>query len=162
MLAPTSALVTVTADRPPAATLELSRSANPRVGPAPLTVTHTYTLRNDSGADPRPVRNPSINDALCAPVARTSGGDDLLSAARPGRTRCTQTLATAGTVSGTAIANGLDDLGFNTSSSSNLAGIEVEATTVTPVPTPDPDARARARRDPADGDADADDARRRA
>lgn len=140
VIAPPSALVTVTANRPPAATLVLSRTANPLVGPAPLTVTHTYTLRNTSGADPRPVRNPTINDALCAPVTRTSGGDDLLNAGEEWTYTCAQTLATAGSVSGTAVASGPDDLGFNTVSSSNLASIEVEATAVNPGPTPVPTA----------------------
>jgi hypothetical protein len=138
VLAPTSSLVTVTANRPPAATLVLSRDATPRVGPAPLTVAHTYTLSNTSGADPRPVKNPTITDALCSPVARTSGGDDLLSAGETWTYACTQTLATAGSISGTAVANGPDDLGFNTISSSNLAAIEVEATAVNPAPTPVP------------------------
>ena len=67
---------------------------------------------------------------------------------------CAQTLATAQTVSGTAVASGLDDLGFNTVSSSNQAGIEVTATARQhPMPTPMPTATRRRRPTP---DADTD------
>ena len=132
-------LVTVNSVRPPAATLELTRSASPPSGPAPLTVTHSYRLRNASGADPRPVKDIVIDDRVCAPVTRTSG-DDLLQAGETWTYTCTQTLATAQTLSGTAVANGKDDLGFNTVSSSNLAAIEVTATAVNPAPTPAPTA----------------------
>ncbi len=140
VLAPTSQLLKVTAARPPAATLNLTRSAFPAIGPAPLTVTHSYTLRNDSGADPRPVKDVTITDALCSPVVRTDGGDSLLAAGEAWTYSCTQTLATPQTVSGTAIANGIDDLGFSTASSSNQAGMEVIATGVNPAPTPAPTA----------------------
>jgi uncharacterized repeat protein (TIGR01451 family) len=139
VVSPRSAPLALTADTPPAATLILSRSVSPASGPAPLTATHTYTLHNDSGADPRPVRNVTLDDRVCAPVTRTSG-DDLLGPGESWTYTCTQTLATAGTVSGTAVAAGVDDLGFNTVSSSNFAGIELTATGVSNAPTPVPTA----------------------
>jgi uncharacterized repeat protein (TIGR01451 family) len=136
VLGPPSGLVSVTAATPPAATLALSRTADPPGGPAPLTVNHTYTLRNTSGADPRPVANVTVTDALCAPVVPAAGNDALLNAGESWTFTCTQTLATPRTVNGTAVANGTDDLGFGVTSSSNQAAIEITATAANPGPTP--------------------------
>ena len=125
--------VVVRAQQPPRPVLTLSRSATPPSGPAPLNVTHTYEVRNDSGLDARPVKNIAITDAICAPVTRTAG-DDALQRGESWTYTCGATLATAQTVSGTAVANGIDDL-ENIPVSSNEASVEVTATSVNPAPT---------------------------
>jgi hypothetical protein len=53
--------------------LTLTKSASRTSGQAPLTVTYTYTLVNDSST-PVPISNVSVVDDLCAPVA-VVGGD---------------------------------------------------------------------------------------
>jgi len=139
--------VVVDALRPPRPVLTLTRAVTPASGPAPLAVTHTYDVRNDSGADARPVKNVTIDDPLCPQVQRT-GGDDLLQRGETWSYRCDMLLPIAQTVSGTALARGADDL-EELPVTSNAAFAEVTATqvltpepTAVPVPsqpTPDPE-----------------------
>lgn len=125
--------LTITAERPPRPVLTLTRGVTPS-GPAPLTVTYTYAVRNDSGPDSRAVKDVFIDHPGCPGATRTSPADDLLQRGETWSFSCVRTLATAQTVAGTAIAKGVDDL-EGIAVASNEVGAEVTATLVTPAPT---------------------------
>jgi hypothetical protein len=99
-----AAPVTVNASLPVStAHLTLTRTANPSSGFAPLTVTHTYTVRNNGPTTP--ISDVAVSDGGCAPVV-----SDTSAPLAAGATRtftCTSTLG-VGTFSSSAIATGID------------------------------------------------------
>ncbi len=142
---------TVTSPQDPAAVaalapslpaMTLTRSVSPTGGIAPLSAAHTYTVRNTSAADARPIADVTIDDPTCMSVTRTQG-DDLLERDETWTFTCPVFLPTAQTILGTALARGFDTY-ERRPVNSNEAGFELTASlpapgTATPTPTPTPD-----------------------
>ena len=137
----------------PLGALTLTTVASPTSGFAPLGVTYTYTVRNTgTGA----VREVTVADGGCSPVA-TTGGATPLAAAQTRTYTCSRLFDTVGTFSADAFATGIDEF---TLRRVNSAQITTDVTTAaapaaTPVPTASPDPSLSARPD-SDCDSDAD------
>ena len=87
--------------------MTLTRSVSPTGGLAPLSAVHTYTVRNTSDADARPIADVTIDDPTCTSVTRTQG-DELLERDETWTFTCPVFLPTAQTILGTALARGFD------------------------------------------------------
>lgn len=90
----------------PFSSTNLTKTANPTNGTAPLTVTYTYNETNDGGAD---IYDPSVTDDKCAPVTYVSGDLNADVILNPGESwifTCVTTYTTAGTYTNTADAHG--------------------------------------------------------
>jgi hypothetical protein len=77
----------------------LTKTATPVSGEAPLTVTYTYTLTNDSTTN-APISGATITDDKCSSITFTGGdanGDNLLDVGEAWTFNCTQTLPSGGT-----------------------------------------------------------------
>jgi uncharacterized repeat protein (TIGR01451 family) len=77
----------------------LTKTATPVGGEAPLTVTYTYTLTNDSTTN-APISGATITDDKCSSITFTGGdanGDNLLDVGEAWTFNCTQTLRSGGT-----------------------------------------------------------------
>jgi hypothetical protein len=87
--------------------VELTMTPEPATGPAPLTVTFHYFLKNTS-VPAGDVTAPSINHPECASVVYAGGDADHDTAIDTGETwefTCTRTFATRGTYSANAVAS---------------------------------------------------------
>jgi uncharacterized repeat protein (TIGR01451 family) len=86
----------------------LTETANPAEGPAPLGVTYTYTVTNDSATN-APIAGLTVSDDKCASVTYVSGdanGNGLLDVGETWTFTCTTTHTTPGEVVSTATATG--------------------------------------------------------
>ena len=92
----------------PSATLV--EAVTPSNGPAPLPVTYTYTVTNDSRTN-APLSGVRVVDDKCATVTYTGGdtnGNSLLDVGEVWTYTCTATLTTPGTVTSTATAEAVN------------------------------------------------------
>jgi uncharacterized repeat protein (TIGR01451 family) len=90
--------------------MTLTKVASTAGGPAPLPVTYTYTLVNDSLTD-LPIGNVSVTDNLCSPLVFAGGdsdGDTLLDVGEKWTYTCVMTHPNPGTFVNTATATGTD------------------------------------------------------
>jgi hypothetical protein len=88
--------------------LTVTQTATPDSGTAPLGVTYTYVVTNDSST-PVPIANPVVTDDRCASPVYSSGdgnGNGLLDNGEAWTYTCTQTFGTPGGVTSTAGASG--------------------------------------------------------
>lgn len=86
--------------------VEFSKQAEPTSGPAPLTVTYTYQLRNLGVLW---IYSMAVVDDRCAPVQYVSGDAGSDSVLKPGEQwtfTCTETLAAPGSYTNTAVVRG--------------------------------------------------------
>jgi hypothetical protein len=88
--------------------LTLTESATPASGQAPLSVTFTYTLTNDSST-PAPISNPRVTDDKCDSVTLTGGdgnGNGVLDNGETWTYTCTQRFVTGAIYTSSATATG--------------------------------------------------------
>jgi uncharacterized repeat protein (TIGR01451 family) len=118
----------------PPPTINITKVATPTSGPAPLTVSYTYTVTNTSPLD-LPVNHVVVTDDLCPNVTYTSGDTDLDGALDVTETwtfNCTMTFPNPGTYVNTANVCGDGVLGLE-----HVCAGPVQATVVvTPPPVP--------------------------
>jgi uncharacterized repeat protein (TIGR01451 family) len=90
---------------------ELTKTASPTSGPAPLPVTYTYTERNTGTS---PISGVSLSDDLCSPVTGPTGGDTngngILDPGEAWTFTCSQTFTAAGTYVNNVVATGTSTL----------------------------------------------------
>jgi uncharacterized repeat protein (TIGR01451 family) len=87
---------------------QLTKTASPTSGTAPLSVTYTYTERNTGTS---PISGVSLSDDLCSPVTGPTGGDTngngILDPGEAWTFTCSKTFTAAGTYVNNVVATGI-------------------------------------------------------
>ncbi len=118
----------------------LTKVASPTQGQAPLNVTYTYTLTNESSTG-SPLRDVALVDDNCSPVTLSGGdanGDNLLETGEIWTFTCARSFPNAGTFPNVATATGVDAV------DGRPVPISPARATVTVTPPPPPPTEAQA------------------